>query len=122
MIRLLMLFLPLLYTQHVYATEQRSVQKSPQIAVALSFVPGGGQWYNGYPLKASILFGVGAGLATWRLQERAPAIKEKLSWWLVGLYIYNLIDAYVDAHLVGFTQQIETPIIPLSNSIILNEN
>jgi hypothetical protein len=91
-------------------TSVRAVS-SPRTAVLLSLVPGGGQWYNRKYLKAVVVGGAALSLGVARHYESDRTVREDFSWWLVGLYIYNLLDAYVDAHLTGFDQEINADIV-----------
>jgi hypothetical protein len=87
-------------------------QRSPALAVTLSLVPGGGQAYNRKFLKAGVLFCGAIGLGVARQLTEEPELRDTVSWWLVGLYFYNLVDAYVDAHLAGFDEELDENIIP----------
>jgi len=108
--------------QHVRPTEKDTaivVQKSPRGAMLRSlFVPGWGQLYNGKWLKAIVIAGAEIGLITNaviqnQLAVRSTNIYEKefyqnnrgLSiWWLAGIILYSMADAYVDAHLYNFDE------------------
>jgi hypothetical protein len=83
----------------------------PRTAVLLSLVPGGGQWYNQKHFKAVVVCGTAVSLAMARHYEGDRGIREDLSWWLVGVYIYNLLDAYVDAHLARFDVEANEDIV-----------
>ncbi len=71
--------------------------------------PGWGQFYNKKPVKAVILMLLEVGLFTGVLLEReqspltglTPA-GSRLLFGLIGVHIYGITDAYVDAHLVDF--------------------
>ena len=84
--------------------------KSPRTAVICSAIfPGIGQLYNGKWVKASVL----GGLEVYTLyrtysfhqdyQETADKNyqinRNKHSWYSAGIYLYAMLDAYVDAHL-----------------------
>lgn len=88
-------------------------RKSPTRAVVFSLIPGGGQLYNNQYIKAGILFGGALVLGIGRQLATERDTRDNLSWYLVGLYIYNLIDAYVDAHLDGFDQELDENIVPV---------
>ena len=71
--------------------------------------PGWGQYYNRKPVKGVILLLLEAGLLTGLLLEReAPpssgltAAGGRLLSGLIGVHIYGMMDAYVDAHLADF--------------------
>jgi hypothetical protein len=93
------------------------VVKSPTGAMIRSaFCPGWGQWYNQQYFKAILVFGVEAGLVVNSIYLNQKAVKSQtlseqefyqsnrsLSlWWLFGVYLLNILDAYVDAHLWNF--------------------
>ena len=92
----------------------------PKKALTYSIVPGGGQLYNGKPVKAALMIGT----QVWMLykfssnrslyngwQNGDPHSKEyyhdnrnKFAWYSVFVYLYNLADALVDSHLEGFEE------------------
>lgn len=90
---------------------------TPRGAVIRSAIlPGWGQWYNRQRWKAAFVLGVEMGLAGSavyfdRLAARSDNTYDKayyqdtssrIVWWAVGVYLLNLIDAYVDATLWDF--------------------
>jgi hypothetical protein len=94
-----------------------STIKSPTGAMLRSLaVPGWGQFYNEKPLKGIVFAGGQIGLIAnaiiqnqWAQSATTPAAKafyrdnRGLSlWWLAGVMLYSVVDAYVDAHLYGF--------------------
>ena len=96
-------------------------QKSPKIAVLRSFMfPGGGQFYNGQPIKGSILSSAGITSAYLYLDfsnkysgsdNLDSSIKKeylhkrnRYGWWVIIVYIYGLLDAVVEAHLHPFNK------------------
>ena len=105
--------------------------KSPWEAVLKSAIlPGWGQHYNEQKLKPYIIFGLEAGFITtavledkwtWENFDKANNSanvdmknfylqryeyhknrKNLFIWWSALIYLYNLADAYVDAHLFDF--------------------
>jgi hypothetical protein len=106
------LFLCTVWPSMAKTGDSLTVVKSPTKAVLYSLVPGGGQWYNGKYGKAVLLFCGAAALTTVRTYGPDRQTRENASWWLVGLYIYNLLDAYVDAHLYHFDEQLGEEITP----------
>ena len=93
------------------------VPKSPRGAVLRSaLIPGWGQWYNGQKLKALLVLGVELGLAGNSVYFNQLAVqsttdwerefyqnnRSQYLWWFLGVYLLNLLDAYVDAHLWDF--------------------
>ncbi|MBH50922.1 MAG: DUF5683 domain-containing protein [Candidatus Neomarinimicrobiota bacterium] len=96
-------------------------QKSPKIAALRSFMlPGGGQFYNGQPVKGSILASTGIASAYLYMDFSkkysssdglSPTIKKdylyqrnRYGWWVIIVYIYGLLDAVVEAHLHPFNK------------------
>lgn len=101
------------------ADSARQQARNPTAAMLRSLVfPGWGQWYNGKRLKALLAFGAEAGLiantiyqnqkvqsSTTRLERDYYLENRRLSnWWLAGVALYSMIDAYVDAHLSDFDE------------------
>ena len=98
----------------------RKKSHSPSGAMwrSLAF-PGWGQLYNGKYLKAAIIAGGEFSLiyGIWIQEQRRKDAKkagddyaanfyrddrQRLTWWLTGLILYSMADAYVDAHLLDF--------------------
>ncbi|MBD3289834.1 hypothetical protein GF337_13595 [candidate division KSB1 bacterium] len=94
-------------------------KKSPQTAMICALIfPGLGQLYNGKKLKALILGGAEIGLLINSIylnqmykQSTSEAEREfyiqnrNLStWYLVGVVLYNILDAFVDAHMYNFDE------------------
>ena len=79
--------------------------RNPRLAWKLSAVPGLGQLYNGKYLKA-----IGFVAAEYTAVNRFNEYKESdhigprntYAWWIFGLYVWNILDAYVDAQLSTF--------------------
>ena len=82
-----------------------SMIRNPKIAWKLSLIPGLGQLYNGKHLKALGFVG-GEYLALSRYNKFKQAnhigLRNTYAWWIIGLYIWNILDAYVDAQLSTF--------------------
>ncbi len=99
--------------------------KSPALALSLSFVlPGSGQVYNEKWGKGILFFTGNAALvgstAYYYMQfgknkdlyglndsrtQQSLLIAKRITWFSAALYVYNLIDAYVDAHLSAFPDE-----------------
>lgn len=92
-------------------------KKSATIAIFKSaLLPGWGQWYNEQKLKAIIVFGGELVLMTnvMYFNQKVQASqtsgekifyeenRSRYVWWFFGVYLLNLLDAYVDAHLWDF--------------------
>jgi len=95
--------------------------RSPFFAGVRSAVcPGWGQWYNGKRVKGAVMFLVQSFLfagAVWQNQmvvsSRSDSEREfyqrrrnGLVWLNLAERVYSILDAYVDAHFVGFDQDI----------------
>jgi len=93
--------------------------KSPTGAMIRSMlVPGLGQWYNNKKLKSLIVFCGQTGLlinavylnqklvkSTEYLEREFYINNRNLSvWWLVGVTLFSMTDAFVDAHLTDFDE------------------
>lgn len=94
-------------------------QKSPAQAVKRALLyPGSGQFYNGQPVKGTLLIGVAIGAGFLYIDnankyssytgedpsQKAQYLKlrNKYGWWIGFVYIYGLLDAIVEAHLHPF--------------------
>jgi len=101
------------------ADSSRAAAPSPARAMAYSFfIPGGGQFYNGKYLKGLIIASAELGCVAnaviqnqYLKDEKNPYNREiyrdrrNLSyWWLAGIILYSMADAYVDAHLFNFDE------------------
>ena len=80
-------------------------QKQPHLAWKFGLVPGLGQIYNQQYSKA--LFYLSAqGYSLYKINEYSRLDKignrNTYVWWLFGMYILSIIDAYVEAHLSTF--------------------
>ena len=79
--------------------------RNPEAAWKLGFIPGLGQLYNGKYLK-SFGFVIGEYIAVSRFDEFMKAdrigLRNTYAWWIIGLYVWNILDAYVDAQLSTF--------------------
>lgn len=108
------------------ATKTDSV-KSPQGAMLRSLIfPGWGQWYNGHRLKAVVVFGAEVGLLanSIYLNQKCQASQTTLerefyinnrnlsNWWLLGVILFSMADAFVDAHLYRFDESPELSLLP----------
>ena len=93
--------------------------KSPKTAFFASFIPGGGQIYNGKLVKGAAVMGLEAlAIKSWLenskiysdydtgdyllRKSRYLSKRNKYAWWIIFLYFYGMIDAIVDAHLSPF--------------------
>ncbi|UCE04936.1 MAG: hypothetical protein JSW07_15105 [bacterium] len=93
--------------------------KSPTGAMIRSLIiPGWGQLYNKKIFKAILVFGVEAGLIANSIYLNQKYKKSKTdlerefyinnrnlsNWWLVGVILFSMADAFVDAHLSDFDE------------------
>ena len=84
--------------------------KDPSLAWKVSFVPGLGQLYNERYLKFIGLLSAEfyAFNKFNHLRDSGNITKRNTyGWWIVGLYFYGILDAYVDAHLSTFPKEIK---------------
>jgi Family of unknown function (DUF5683) len=95
--------------------------RSPTLAIGLSAVfPGGGQLYNQKWLKSGIFMGAElalGGIAAYYYYDhnididptvtadQALANAKQFTWFFAAVYVYSLMDAYVDAHLSAFPNE-----------------
>ncbi|HID94676.1 MAG TPA: hypothetical protein EYP53_01275 [Candidatus Latescibacteria bacterium] len=113
---------PELITSETEIDSLSVLKKSPTGALIRSaLLPGWGQLYNGRYLKAGLILGAESFLATEIVLEdrkiRASTSDAKrdlhtrrrntFAIWLAGTILYSMIDAYVDAHLFGFEEEME---------------
>lgn len=126
--KLLLIIVLLLFCGSLFADEPDTLSfvqgkmRSPFAAVALSaVVPGGGQLYNREWLKSGIFIGAElalGGIAYYHYMNHANGINSTLfggedplstakqyTWFFAAVYIYSLMDAYVDAHLSNFPNE-----------------
>ena len=79
--------------------------RNPGLAWKLGVIPGMGQLYNGKYIKA-IGFISAEYFAVNRLieleKENRIGLRNTYGWWIFGLFVWNMLDAYVDAHLSTF--------------------
>lgn len=105
----------------VQATRERH-RKSPTGALWRSaLVPGWGQWYTEHRRKSVLvagaeLFFAGASVYEDVQVSRSSTLLEAnqhrtqrttFLFWLAGTWVYSLVDAYVDAHLFRFDEDLE---------------
>ena len=116
---LLLLFTSFIFSQYNDVDTLQS--KSPQTAAIRSFLfPGGGQYYNGQPIKGAVLstFGVASAVLYMDFSEKYKNSegvsqsdkknflhqRNRYGWWIIIVYIYGLLDAVVEAHLHPFNE------------------
>ncbi len=84
--------------------------KNPKLAWKLGAIPGVGQFYNQKYGKG--LAFIAAQYYTFNQYntfniEGNISKRNTYAWWVFGLWVLSMLDAYVDAHLTTFPVQIE---------------
>ena len=80
-------------------------EKNPELAWKLSLIPGLGQFYNEKYLKGALFLSSEAILIrNISIYSADIAMRNSLMWLTIGIYVFNIIDAYVDAELSTFSQ------------------
>ncbi len=92
-------------------------KKSPKGAIIRSSIlPGLGQWYNEQKIKAILFFSAESyliGLSIYYNNKAVNSVSEEEKafykdkrnekyWWIGGLTLLSMLDAYIDAHLYDF--------------------
>ena len=78
--------------------------RNPEVAWKLSIIPGVGQLYNGKYIKA-FGFMTAEYIAVIRFNKfknNSIGLRNTYAWWIIGFYIWGILDAYVDAQLTTF--------------------
>ena len=79
--------------------------RDPKLAWKLSIIPGLGQLYNGKFIKA-VGFAGAEYIAIEHFIESRNANKigsrNTYAWWIFGIFVWNVFDAYVDAQMSTF--------------------
>ena len=98
--------------------------RNPSLAWKLGFVPGLGQLYNGKYLKAIGFLGAEYYTVTSFIdlkEEGRVGLRNTYAWWIFGIFVWNILDSYVDAHLSTFPiKRLESNTISDSLSVIKN--
>ena len=79
--------------------------RNPGLAWKLSVIPGMGQLYNGKYLKAIGFLGAEYFAVNRFIQlenNDSIGLRNTYGWWVFGLFVWNMLDAYVDAQLSTF--------------------
>ena len=72
-------------------------------AQKLGFIPGVGQFYNGKYLKGALIVMSEIYSISMANKFSSNIVKRNSFIWLsIGIYIYSIIDAYIDAELASF--------------------
>ena len=114
----------------VVAKDTVSLQtKSPTGAMLRSlFIPGWGQWYNDKKFKSLVMFCAQGGLLANSIYLNQMLVKSQTDWernyylnnrnlsvwWLVGITLFSITDAFVDAHLSDFDESPDLSMMEIS--------
>tara|TARA_B100000214_G_C23867704_1_gene581072 strand:+ start:290 stop:637 length:348 start_codon:yes stop_codon:yes gene_type:complete len=82
--------------------------KDPSMAWKISLLPGMGQFYNNQYLKGALLLSLESKLVydfSYNYLKYSVDKRNDIVWLIVGLYVYGLLDAYVEAHLSTFPKE-----------------
>jgi len=97
--------------------EEKTSLKNPKKALMRSIFPGMGQIYNEKYAKAAFFivletYCTTALISKYKSVDNSSSLDSDLirdrnlyAWMVMGVYILNLIDAYVDAHLSTFPEE-----------------
>jgi hypothetical protein len=88
-------------------------EKSAGLAMLLSVIPGGGQFYTEHYMTGSVIAGgeIALGYLAYKYHTEARedstkyASRNSVLWWGFFLFGYSLADAYVSAKMYGFDVQ-----------------
>ena len=103
---IILIFLSLLFSSDMDRDYSDTIKtKNPAIAWKLSLVPGIGQIYNGdYVKSIAIILSVAYIFSQIEKYSHIIKIRNKFTWWFLGIYFLNIIDAYVEAELSTFPE------------------
>ena len=79
--------------------------RDPGLAWKIGFIPGIGQLYNGKYFKSIGFIGAEYYAVTRFMDlkdEGRIGLRNTYAWWIFGLFVWNMLDSYVDAHLSTF--------------------
>ena len=79
--------------------------RNPGLAWKLGVIPGMGQLYNGRYIKAIGFIGAEYFAVNRFIElknEKKIGLRNTYGWWVFGLFVWNMLDAYVDAQLSTF--------------------
>ena len=79
--------------------------RNPKLAWKIALIPGMGQLYNGKYIKsfgtiATEYFAIEKFIHYKNLNK--IGMRNTYAWWIIGIYIWSILDAYVDAQLSTF--------------------
>ena len=104
---IIIFFFSVIFSQNDGYVDSTKV-RNPKLAWKLALIPGVGQLYNGKYLKAFGTMGVEYFAIDkfnhYKALEKI-GMRNTYAWWIFGLYIWNLLDSYVDAQLSTFPKK-----------------
>ena len=98
-----LIFFALLISQNSYIDSLKV--KNPSLAWKIGLIPGMGQFYNNQYIKGVLFLGIEAKLIhsfSANFFNSTIGKRNDIAWLLLGMYIFGLLDAYVEAHLSTF--------------------
>ena len=97
--------------------------RDPGLAWKLGIVPGLGQLYNGKYFKSIGFIGAEYYAVTRFIDlkdESRIGLRNTYAWWIFGLFLWNILDSYVDAHLSTFpVKRLESSVV--NDSLIVKQ-
>ena len=97
--------------------------RNPGLAWKIGFIPGLGQLYNGKYFKSIGFIGAEYYVVTRFMELKDDGkigLRNTYAWWLFGLFVWNILDSYVDAHLSTFpVKRLESSTV--SDSLIVKQ-
>ena len=97
--------------------------RDPGLAWKFGFIPGVGQLYNGKYLKSIGFIGAEYYTVTHFMELKDAGrigLRNTYAWWIFGLFILNILDSYVDAHLSTFpVKRLESSVV--NDSLIVKQ-
>ena len=99
---LILMFFSISLSDEIESSEDIS-DRNPEIARKLGFIPGAGQLYNREYFKGALIIASEIYSISMVDKFSSNIVKRNSFIWLsVGIYIYSVIDAYIDAELSSF--------------------
>ena len=97
--------------------------RDPGLAWKIGFIPGLGQLYNGKYFKSIGFIGAEYYAVTRFIElkeEGKIGLRNTYAWWIFGLFVWNILDSYVDAHLSTFpVKRLESSVV--NDSLIVKQ-
>ena len=97
--------------------------RDPGLAWKIGIIPGIGQLYNGEYSKSIGFIGAEYYAVTRFMElknEGKIGLRNTYAWWIFGLFLWNILDSYVDAHLSTFpVKRLESSVV--NDSLIVKQ-